>query len=53
MNAFLKDMNAFLGNIEGFFKNIQAFLHIAHDGALHLANQLEKHVLLEKVESDC
>ena len=34
-------MNALLKQIKAFLQNIRAFSHIPHDGALHLANQLE------------
>ena len=52
MSAFLKNINAFLENIKAFLEKIKAFVHIAHDGTLHLANQLENQVFLKKVESD-
>ena len=52
MNAILKNMNAFLKNLKAFLGNIKGFAHIAHDGTLHLANQLDKHVSPKKVESD-
>ena len=52
MSAFLKNINALLENIKAFLEKIKAFVHIAHDGTLHLANQLENHVFLKKVESD-
>ena len=41
INAFLQNINAFLQNIKAFLQNIKAFRHIAHDGTLHLANQLK------------
>ena len=41
INAFLQNINALLEDIKAFLKNIKAFWHIAHDGTLHLANQLE------------
>ena len=52
INAFLQNINAFLQNVQAFLQNIKAFWHIAHDGTLHLANQLEKRVFLREVESD-
>ena len=48
MGALLKNINAFLENMKAFLEKIKAFWHIAHDGTLHLANQLEKHVFLKK-----
>ena len=41
MSAFLKNINVFLKNINAFLENIKAFWHIAHDGTLHLANELK------------
>ena len=52
MNAILKNINTFLKNLKAFLENIKAFAHIAHDGTLHLANQLDKKVFPRKVESD-
>ena len=52
MSAFLKNLKAFLQIIKAFLEIIKAFCHIAHDGTLHLANQLEKQVFLKNVESD-
>ena len=47
MNASLKNIKAFLTNIKAFLENVKAFWHIAHDGTLHLANQLEICVFLK------
>ena len=41
INAFVPNIKASLQNIEAFLKIIKAFCHIAHDGTLHLAHQLE------------
>ena len=49
MSAFLKNINAFLENIKALHEKIKAFVHIAHDGTLHLANQLENQVFLKKL----
>ncbi len=52
MNAFLGNIKVFLENIKAFLETIKDFWHIAHDGTLHLANQLEKHAFLKQVESE-
>ena len=52
MSAFLKNIKALLQIIKAFLEIIKAFCHIAHDGTLHLANELEKHVFLKEMESD-
>ena len=52
MSALLKNINTFLENLNAFLENIKAFWHIAHDGTWHLANQLDKQVFTQKVESD-
>jgi hypothetical protein len=39
MSVFLQNPKAFLQNIKALLQNIKVFLHIAHDGTLHLANQ--------------
>ena len=41
MKALLRKINALLQNIKASLQNLKAFCHIAHDGTLHLANQLE------------
>ena len=53
MGALLKNINAFLENMKAFLEKIKAFWHIAHDGTLHLANQLEICAFLKKLDSDC
>ena len=47
MNASLNNIKAFLKKIKDFLETIQACWHIAHDGTLHLANQLEIRVSAE------